>query len=135
MPRPFTKENAALMQKRAVAKRLENNERRFTLMRSTRDQLTAIKKPDDEDRANAEFIGVKLGKKPTVGDTLIIGFLAHLKRIGDVRGFMEVLKMSGMTFDQSPEALGSKDNPIHVEAATVAPEQVKEIAEALEGNC
>ena len=107
----------------------------FTLMRSTRDQLTAIKKPDDEDRANAEFIGVKLGKKPTVGDTLIIGFLAHLKRIGDVRGFMEVLKMSGMTFDQSPEALGSKDNPIHVEAATVAPEQVKEISEALEGNC
>lgn len=135
MPRPFTKENAALMQKRAVAKRLENNERRFTLMRSTRDQLTAIKKPDDEDRTNAEFIGVKLGKKPTVGDTLIIGFLAHLKRIGDVRGFMEVLKMSGMTFDQSPEALGSKDNPIHVEAATVAPEQVKEISEALEENC
>lgn len=135
MPRPFTKENAALMQQRAVAKRLENNERRFTLMRSTRDQLTAIKKPDDEDRANAEFIGVKLGKKPTVGDTLIIGFLAHLKRIGDVRGFMEVLKMSGMTFDQSPEALGGSENPLNVQAVAIAPKQVKDISEALEDNC
>lgn len=131
----ITKENAAMMQQKAVAKRLENNEKRFVLMRSTRDQLTAIKKPDEDDKANAEYIGIKLGRKPTVGDTLIIGFLAHLKRIGDVRGFMEVLKMSGMTFDQSPEALGGADNPVHVQAVAIAPKQVKEISEALEGHC
>lgn len=131
----FTKENAAEMQKKGVEKRLANNEKRFALMRSTREQLTAIKKPDEKDLQDAEYVGVKLGKKPSVGETLIVGFLAHLKRIGDVRGFMELLKMSGMTFDQSPESIGSKENPIHVEATAVAPEQVKAISEELEGGC
>lgn len=131
----ITKENARENQKRSIEKRLENNEKRFFLQRSTRDKLTEKKKPDEEDLANAKYVGVKLGKNPTVGETVIVAMLARLKRDGDVRGFIELLKMSGMHFDQSVDALGGAENPINVQTTTVAPEQVKEISKELEGCC
>ena len=131
----ITKENARDNQKKSIEKRLENNEKRFFLQRATRDKLTEKKKPDEEDLANAKYVGVKLGKNPTVGDTVIVAMLAQLKRTGDVRGFVELLKMSGMHFDQSPEALGGADNPLNVQQTVVSPKQVKEISSELEEGC
>lgn len=54
----------------------------------------------------------------------------------NVRGYVELLKTVGFHFDQSPEALGGVDNPINVsQKTTIAPDQVKKISEALEGDC
>ena len=91
--------------------------------------MTEKKKPDDEDLANAKYVGVKLGKNPTVGETVIVAMLAQLKRTGDVRGFVELLKMSGMHFDQSPESKGGSDNPFNIK--TVGKPSAEECAEMM----
>ena len=51
------------------------------------------------------------------------------------KAFTELARLSGLHFDQSPEAIGGADNPVHVQAVAVSPEQVKAISEELEDNC
>ena len=131
----ITKENARINQEKSAKKHKENNERRFFLIRSGQDILTSKADVTDYDRTKASFVGYKYGKKATVGEKAFIDMLYQAKLDGNYKAFVELCKMSGMHFDQSQEALGSKENPIHVEAAAVAPEQVKAISEELEGGC
>lgn len=132
----ITKENSRELQKRSVEKRIENNERRFFLIRSGQDILTSKADVTDDDRMKASFVGYKYGKKATVGEKAFIDMLYQAKLDGNYKAFVELCKMSGMHFDQSPEAIGGVDNPINVaQKTTIAPEQVKEISSELEGGC
>ena len=132
----ITKENARINQEKSAKKHKENNERRFFLIRSGQDILTSKADVTDDDWMKAAFVGYKYGKKATVGEKAFIDMLYKAKLDGNYRAFVELCKMSGMHFDQSPEALGGVDNPINVaQKTTIAPEQVKEISSELEGGC
>lgn len=136
MPRPFNSETARKAQELAAKKRVENSRKRFFLIRSGQDILVQKKKVDAEDREKAKYVGVKLGKNATVAETVFVSMLADAKRRGDNKAFVELLKVAGMHFDQSPEALGGSNNPINLANATaVPPEQVKAISDELEGGC
>lgn len=136
MPRPFNSETARKAQELAAKKRVENSKKRFFLIRSGQDILVQKKKVSEEDREKAKYVGVKLGKNATVAETVFVSMLADAKKRGDNKAFVELLKVAGMHFDQSPEALGGTENPINVaQKMAIAPEQVKEISEELEGNC
>lgn len=138
MERKFniTKENARINQEKSAKKHKENNERRFFLIRSGQDILTSKADVTDDDRMKAAFVGYKYGKKAAVGEKAFIDMLYQAKLDGNYKAFVELCKISGMHFDQSPEALGGVDNPINVaQKTTIAPEQVKEISSELEGDC
>lgn len=131
----FTKENAQAMRERGLKVRRENAEKRNLLIERGREILNSKMDVTEDDKELAKLIGYKLGKKAPFGEVAFIRMFNAALVQGNYKAFVELGRMIGMHFDQSPEALGSKDNPIHVEAATVAPEQVKEISEALEGDC
>lgn len=132
----ITKENSREMQRRGAEKRKENNQRRFFLIRTGQDILTSKTDVTAEDKEKGAFVGYKFGKKATVGEKAFVDMLWKAKKDGNYKAYVELCKMSGMHFDQSPEALGGSDNPINVaKKVAVAPEQVKEISEELEGCC
>ena len=131
----ITKENAQAMQKLSVKKRLENIQKRHLLIDAGREIFNSKMDVSEKVRQNAAQLGYKLGKKGTFGEIAMLTMIQKAIKDGNSKAFIQLAQLSGMHFDQSPEALGGKDNPIHVEAIAVAPEQVKEISEALEGDC
>ena len=130
-----TTEQAREYQKLAVQARYENQQKRNVLIMAGREMLNSKMPVSDKVRAAAKMIGYKIGRKATFGEVAYLTMLNKALKDGNYKAFTELARLSGLHFDQSPEAIGGKDNPIHVEAATVAPEQVKEISEALEGDC
>lgn len=138
MPRqPFSSKNAKKMQERSVAARQENIQRdkafnmfaKYLLGKKSVSRADIEELGDDckEFKENRKAVRVLLD-------------LAKMRRkaisTNNVRGYIELLKAVGFHFDQSPEALGGADNPINIaKKVAVAPEQVKEISEELEGCC
>lgn len=131
----ITKDNARELQELSVKKRLENAQKRRLLINAGREIFNSKMDVSEKVRQNAAQLGYKLGRKGTFGEIAMLTMIQKAIKDGNSKAFVQLAQLAGMHFDQSPEALGSKENPIHVEAATVAPEQVKEISEALEGDC
>ena len=133
--RPFTKENASAMQKLGAAKRRENARKKNLFIEVGRNIFNSKMDVSEKVRQNAAQLGYKLGRKGTFGEIALLTMIQKALKDGNNKAFIELARLTGMHFDQSQEALGSKENPIHVEAAAVAPEQVKAISEELEGGC
>lgn len=133
--KPFTKENARAMQKLGAAKKRENALRKNLFIEAGRNIFNSKMDVSEKVRQNAAQLGYKLGRKGTFGEIALLTMIQKALKDGNNKAFIELARLVGMHFDQSAEALGSKENPIHVEATAVAPEQVKEISEALEGDC
>ena len=133
--RHFTSENAAKFQAMGVQKRLENQQKRNVLIDAGREILNSKMDVNDKVKAAAAMIGYKLGRKATFGEVAYLTMMQKALKDGNYKAFTELAKLSGMHFDQSPDALGGADNPVHVQAVAVAPEQVKAISEELEDNC
>lgn len=130
-----TSEQAREYQKRAVIARKANKARRDLIIQCGRDIMNSKMDVSEEIQQAAARIGYKMGRKATFGEVAFLQMVNKALKDGNCKAFVELLKVSGMHFDQSPEALGGADNPVHVQAVAVAPEQVKEISEALEGDC
>lgn len=133
--RHFTKENAAHYQALGVKKRLENQQKRNVLIDAGREIMNSRMKVNDKIKQAAAIIGYKLGRNPTFGEVAYITMMQKAVKDGNYKAFAELAKLSGLHFDQSVEALGGAENPINVQQTTIAPEQVKEISEELEGGC
>lgn len=133
--RPFTKENASAMQKLGAAKRRENARKKNLFIEVGRNIFNSKMDVSEKVRQNAAQLGYKLGRKGTFGEIALLTMIQKALKDGNNKAFIELARLTGMHFDQSQEALGSRENPIHVEATAVAPEQVKAISEELEGGC
>lgn len=133
--RPFTKENASAMQKLGAAKRRENARKKNLFIEVGRNIFNSKMDVSEKVRQNAAQLGYKLGRKGTFGEIALLTMIQKALKDGNNKAFIELARLTGMHFDQSQEALGSRENPIHVEATAVAPEQVKAISEELEGSC
>lgn len=133
--RPFTKENASAMQKLGAAKRRENARKKNLFIEVGRNIFNSKMDVSEKVRQNAAQLGYKLGRKGTFGEIALLTMIQKAIKDGNNKAFIELARLTGMHFDQSQEALGSRENPIHVEATAVAPEQVKAISEELEGGC
>lgn len=133
--RPFTKENARDMQKLGAAKRRENAKKKNLFIEVGRNIFNSKMDVSEKVRQNAAALGYKLGRKGSFGEIALLTMIQKALKDGNNKAFIELARLTGMHFDQSDEALGSADNPIHIEATAVAPEQVKAISEELEGGC
>ncbi|MBR6448382.1 MAG: hypothetical protein IKS96_07135 [Fibrobacter sp.] len=133
----FSSKNASKMQERSVISRRENAQRdkafkmfgNYLLGKKTVSRIDIEQLGDDcqEFKENKKAVRVLLD-------------LAKMRKkaidTNNVRGYVELLKTVGFHFDQSAEALGGADNPINVaQKMSIAPEQVKEISDELEGGC
>jgi hypothetical protein len=137
MPKKLiTKENAQEYREKGLVVRRDNIDR--SLARKEFGKLLLGKKKiskKDLQELGDDVDGFKVGKK-------VQRYMLDLAKIrekaietGNVRGYIELMKMLGWHFDQSPEALGGSENPLNVQAVAIAPKQVKDISEALEDNC
>ena len=133
--RPFTRENAAEMQKLGVKKRLENAKKKNLFIEVGRNIFNSKMDVSEKVRQNAAALGYKLGRKGSFGEIALLTMIQKALKDGNNKAFIELAKLAGMHFDQSPEALGGADNPVHVQATAVAPEQIKAISEELEDGC
>jgi len=135
----FTKddpERAATMQARAIEKRKLNQKRRSLVIECGRDILNSKMDVPDRMKAAAKVVGYRLGRKATFGEVAFLTIIQKALKEGNYKAFIEMCRLSGMHFDQSPEALGGERNPINVQQnTTISPENVKRISEALEGGC
>lgn len=131
-----TTEEARRYQALGVKKRLENQQKRNLLIHAGREIFNAKMDVTDKIKAAAKLIGYKVGRKATFGEVAYLTMMHKALKDGNYKAFTELARLSGMHFDQSPEALGGVENPINVaQTTTVAPEQVKAISEELEGGC
>lgn len=129
-------ERAAAMQARAIEKRKLNQKRRSLVIECGRDILNSKMDVPDRMKAAAKVVGYRLGRKATIGEVAFLTIIQKALKDGNYKAFIEMCRLSGMHFDQSPEALGSERNPISVQQnTTISPENVKRISEALEGGC
>lgn len=132
----ITKENAVEMQKKSAAKRLENARRKNLFIEVGRNIFNSKMDVSEKVRQNATQLGYKLGRKGSFGEIALLTMIQKAIKDGNNKAFIELAKLVGMHFEQSSEALGNKENPIHIEQqTTIAPEQIKEISEALEVDC
>lgn len=135
----FTKddpERAATMQARAIEKRKLNQKRRSLVIECGRDILNSKMDVSDRMKAAAKVVGYRIGRKATIGEVAFLTIIQKALKDGNYKAFIEMCRLSGMHFDQSPEALGGERNPINVQQnTTISPENVKRISEALEGGC
>mgnify|MGYP003291535075 CR=1 FL=1 len=131
----FTKENAQAMRELGLKVRRENAEKRNLLIERGREILNSKMDVTEDDKELAKLIGYKLGKKAPFGEVAFIRMFNAALVQGNYKAFVELGRMIGMHFDQSPEALGGSENPLNVQAVAIAPKQVKDISEALEDNC
>ena len=115
--------------------RRENAEKRNLLIERGREILNSKMDVTEDDKELAKLIGYKLGKKAPFGEVAFIRMFNAALVQGNYKAFVELGRMIGMHFDQSPEALGGSENPLNVQAVAIAPKQVKDISEALEDNC
>lgn len=131
-----TTEQAREYQKLAVQARYENQRKRNVLIMAGREMLNSKMPVSDKVRAAAKMIGYKIGRKATFGEVAYLTMLNKALKDGNYKAFTELARLSGLHFDQSPEALGGTENPVNVvQTTTIAPEQVKAISDALEGGC
>ena len=130
-----TTEQARRYQELSVQKRLENQQKRNILINAGREILNSKMDVSDKVKQAAAMIGYKLGRKATFGEVAYLTMMQKALKDGNYKAFTELAKLSGLHFDQSPDALGGADNPINVSQTVVAPEQVKQISEELEGDC
>ena len=130
-----TSEQAREYQKLGVQKRLENQQKRNVLIMAGREMLNSKMPVSDKVKAAAKMIGYKIGRKATFGEVAYLTMLNKALKDGNYKAFTELARLSGLHFDQSPEAIVGADNPVHVQAVAVSPEQVKAISEELEDNC
>lgn len=130
-----TSEQAREYQKRAVIARKENKARRDLIIQCGRDIMNSKMDVSEAVKQAAAKIGYKLGRKATFGEVAFLQMINKALKDGNCKAFVELLKVSGMHFDQSPEALGGSNNPINVQATAVPPEQVRVISDELEGGC
>ena len=130
-----TTEQARKYQAMGVQKRIENQQKRNILINAGREILNSKMDVNDKVKAAAAMIGYKLGRKATFGEVAYLTMIQKALKDGNYKAFTELAKLSGLHFDQSPDALGGVDNPINVSQTVVAPEQVKAISDELEGGC
>lgn len=116
--------------------RTRSLERRAVLRDAFIEILNGKMAVPDVMREGAEMIGIRLGKREKLGKVLMAKLTQDSLKKSNWKAVVELAKMAGITFDQSPEGLGGEANPINVaNAVKVAPGRVKEISDMLEEEC
>ena len=127
---------ASAMQAKSVEARKRNAKRRNLIIECGRDILNARMDVSDKKQLAAKVVGYRLGRKATFGEIAFLTIMQKALKDGNYKAFVEMCRLSGMHFDQSPEALGGEKNPFNVQQnTTIAPENVRRISEALEDGC
>ena len=135
---PFTKgdNRAALASSKGLAVRRRKAEQKAVLRDAFIEILNGKMTVPDVMRNGAAMIGLRLGKKEKFGKVLMAKLTQDSLKKSNWKAVVELAKLAGITFDQSPEGLGGEDNPINVaNSVKVAPSRVKEISEILEEEC
>ena len=135
---PFTKgdKRAVEASSKGVEARRRKAERKAVLRDAFIEILNGKMAVPDVMREGAEMIGIRLGKKEKLGKVLMAKLTQDSLKKSNWKAVVELAKMAGITFDQSPEGLGGEENPINVaNAVKVATSRVKEISDMLEDEC
>lgn len=133
---PCTPENARERQRLGVAVRKKNRQDRMVVVNAIREVLNGQMAVPDVVRENFAKIGYKIGKKDTFARVSIAKMMIKAFKNEDYKAMLELAKFAGMSFAESPEALGGADNPINISQTTkISPARVKEIAQSLEDEC
>ncbi|MCF0225657.1 MAG: hypothetical protein HUK20_15430 [Fibrobacter sp.] len=87
-------------------------------------------------RDGASMMGTRLGKRESFGKILMLTITQDALKKKNWKAIVELAKLAGVTFDQSPEGLGGEENPINVSnAVNVSPDRVRQISAMLEDEC
>lgn len=133
---PLTSEKAREIQKIGARKRHENAQDRMVVVKAIREIMNGKMDVPEVFRENSVKIGMKLGKKDSFARVSLAKMMLKAFKNEDYRAFMELAKFAGMSFEQSPEALGGSENPINIsQVAKISAERVKEISRELEEEC
>lgn len=121
----------------SAKKKRQNAEKRRVLISAVQQVFCSKKTVDQGLRTIVEqSFGIKLGKTAPVGLIAVTRLMTKALKDGNYKAVVELAKLGGMHFDQSPEGLGGTENPINVASAVkVAPDRVKQISEMLENEC
>ena len=133
---PITPEKAREFQLKSAAARTRNCQDRMIVVKAIREVLNGKMAVPDVVRENFAKIGYKIGRKDSFARVSIAKMMIKAFKNEDYKALLELAKFAGMSFAESPEALGGSENPINISQTTrISPARVKEIAKSLEDEC
>lgn len=122
----INKENARLFQAKSAQTRAKQAVNRKLAIEAAQNVLSA--KVDMSENGSQlgqimkttfEQLGVPKEKKVSVLTCAVARSMLFAMKSGDIKSIIEIVKMGGLHFDQTRDALGGKDNPICISQPVV----------------